>query len=96
VADLVEVDEEGLCMDNYHWNDDVQYRFECTTGGSNKFYEITLEEGASEWILTCVYGSMRPGRKPIQQGFSFRSRREAEEKMNQNIQKRLSHGYKEV
>ena len=86
-------------MDNFQWDDDVRYRFENTTEGHYKFYEITLTETNQPqnlWTLQTAYGSLKAGAHITHKTLDFSTKWKAEEAMNKNIQKRIDHGYKEV
>jgi hypothetical protein len=93
--------EPGICLDDFHWDDDVRYRFENIMDGHFKFYEITLTETdlvsmPNMWTLHTAYGSMKPGAHITHNSIDFRTKSMAEEVMNKNIRTRLDHGYKEV
>ena len=97
MTDTIEEQDEGLCMDDFQWDDDVRYRFENTEDGSFKFYEITLSEADNgEWTVTTAYGSMRPGAHITRKVANWPSKRSAQRSVDSNIQKRIQHGYREV
>lgn len=100
VTTVEEVEEPGINMDNFHWGEDIRYRFEKTTDAF-KFYEITLTEvdlgtAGTVWTLHTAYGSMKPGAHITHKSEDYSSKWGAENKMTQHIRKRQEHGYTQV
>ena len=96
MEDLVEeVENTGICMDDYVWTDQHR-RFECTTNGSNKFYEVFLEDGKNEgFVVRSVYGPMFRVKGTVKTVWrQYLS--DAEEEVSRIVRKRLDHGYVEV
>ncbi len=82
----------------------IMPRYECRTGGHNKFYEIrianyrSLERGANETpdIFSVVTAWGRIGNPPTNKFYEFRSLREANNKYDEIVSNKISKGYRLV
>lgn len=84
-------------MDDFQWEEEIRYRFENTTDGHFKFYEITLTEMSDgSWVVETAYGSMKPGAHVTRKTLGWEKKFGAQQLVEENIQKRIDHGYKEV
>lgn len=96
-----DLDEPGICMDDYRWDDEpvVHYSYEYVdlSKNINKFYEISLEEEidiASQqghWIVVKRYG--RIGTAGQEKRISFFNKDFATVHINDVVATRLQHGY---